>query len=85
MSYHVIVHKNIFLLYNPINFLAILHPTTLANLVVEVETRHSHQILLFQPLNWVFFFFLNKTLFSHNVPCKCNISIWICSIQWIFS
>ena len=26
--------------------LAILHPTSLANLVVEVGTRHSHQTLL---------------------------------------
>ena len=33
-------------LYNPIKFLAILYPTWLANMVVEVGTRHSHQILL---------------------------------------
>ena len=34
-------------LYKPINIFAILHPTSLANLVVvEVGTRHSHQILL---------------------------------------
>ena len=33
-------------LYNPINFFAILYPTSLANLVVGVGTRHSHQILL---------------------------------------
>ena len=34
-------------LYKPIHFLAILYPTSLANLVVEVGTWHSHQILLF--------------------------------------
>ena len=33
-------------LYNPIHFLAILYPTSLANLVVEVGTRHSQQMLL---------------------------------------
>ena len=33
-------------LYNPIKFLVTLYPTSLANLVVEVGTRHSHQILL---------------------------------------
>ena len=40
----VIVHKNYFLIY-PTSFLAILYLTSLANLVVEVGTRHSHQIL----------------------------------------
>ena len=36
----------IIFLYNPINiFFAILYPSSLANLVVEVGTRHSHQIL----------------------------------------
>ena len=33
-------------LYNTINFSAILYPKSPANLVVEVGTRHSHQILL---------------------------------------
>ena len=33
-------------LYNPINFFAILYPTSLANLVVEVGTRHCYQILV---------------------------------------
>ena len=32
-------------LHNPIIF-AILYPTSLANLAVEVQTRHSHQVLL---------------------------------------
>ena len=32
-------------LYNPIKFLAILYPTSLVNLVVEVGTGHNHQIL----------------------------------------
>ena len=32
--------------YNPIKFLAILFPTSLANLMFEVRTRHSRQILL---------------------------------------
>ena len=38
-------------LYNPIKFLANLYPTSLVNLVVEVGTRHSHQILL--AADWV--------------------------------
>ena len=33
-------------LYNSIHFLAILYPTSLANLVVEVGTKHGHQMLL---------------------------------------
>ena len=33
-------------MYNPIKFLSILYTKSLANLVVEVETRHCHQILL---------------------------------------
>ena len=36
----------VFSLYNPIKFLAILYPKSLANLVVEVGIRQSHQILL---------------------------------------
>ena len=44
----VIVQKHYFLIhmYHHINFLAILYPTSLANLVTEVGTWHSHQILL---------------------------------------
>ena len=41
----VIVHK-IISLYNHMHFLAILYPTSPANLVAEVGTRHCHQILL---------------------------------------
>ena len=37
--------KNIFLVQLCL-ILAILYPTSLANLVVEVGTRHSHQTLL---------------------------------------
>ena len=33
-------------LYNPIDIFAILYPKSLANLVVDVGTRHSHQILM---------------------------------------
>ena len=40
----VIVHKNYFLI-KPYSFWAILYPTSLANLVVEVGTRHCHQTL----------------------------------------
>ena len=43
-EFDVIVHK-IISLYNPIDFFAILYPKSLANLVVAVGTRHSHQIL----------------------------------------
>ena len=32
-------------LFNPIKFLVILYPKSLANLVVEMGTRHSHHIL----------------------------------------
>ena len=38
----------VFSLHNPIKFLAILHPKSLANLVVEVRTRHSPEILFQQ-------------------------------------
>ena len=41
----VIVHKKYFLI-KLYSFLAILYTTSLANLVVEVGTRHSHQILV---------------------------------------
>ena len=44
--------KNIFL-YNPIKFLAILYPKSVVNLVVEVGTRHSDQILL-DPIEEIF-------------------------------
>ena len=43
-EFDVIVHEK----YNPIKFLAILYPKSLANLVVEMGTRHSRQILLDQ-------------------------------------
>ena len=48
-------------LYKPINFLAILYPISLANLVVEVGTRHSHQILLI----------LDKVLFVLIIDFNC--------------
>ena len=35
-----------YFLYNPIKFLAALYPKSLTNLVVEVGTKHSHQIVL---------------------------------------
>ena len=38
----VIIHEKYFPC-NPIEFSAILYPKSLANLVVEVGTRHSHQ------------------------------------------
>ena len=40
----------VFSMYNPIKFLAILYAKSLANLVAEVGTRHSHQILAFCPV-----------------------------------
>ena len=45
-EFNVIVHKHVLSLYNPIKFLVILYPKSLANMVVEVGTRHCHQILL---------------------------------------
>ena len=41
----VIVHKSISL-YNSIKVLAILHPKSLSNLVVDVGTRRNYQILM---------------------------------------
>ena len=45
-KFEVIIHKKVLSLYKPIKFFIILYPKSLANLVVEVETRHSPQILL---------------------------------------
>ena len=45
---------------NPIEFLTILYPTSLANLVVEVRIRHSHQILLDRGYNVRFWLDYNK-------------------------
>ena len=45
-EFDVIVHKKFFPCYFPIKFLAILYPKSLANLAVEVRTRHGHQFLL---------------------------------------
>ena len=48
-EFDVIVHKKkAFSLYNPIKFLVILYPKSRANLVVEVGTRHSHQVIVHQ-------------------------------------
>ena len=44
-EFGVIVLKNMFPYLTPIKFLAIMYPKSLANLVVEVGTRHSHQTL----------------------------------------
>ena len=44
-EFDVTVHKKKYSLYNPIKFLALLYPKSIANLVVEVGTRHNHQIL----------------------------------------
>ena len=46
MDLDVTVHKKKYFLIWHYSFLAILYPTSLANLVVEVGTRHSHPILL---------------------------------------
>ena len=52
--------------YNPIKYLAILYPKLPANLVVDVGTRHSHQILLL-----AIFSGLNE-LTSDNGNNKCS-------------
>ena len=50
-EFDVIVHKKVFSLYDPIKFLAILYPKSLANLVVEVETTSwRHQMETFSAL-----------------------------------
>ena len=57
-EFDVIVHKRYFLyINNPSEHLAILYPKSLANLVVEVGTRHSHQILLDQLIFFIFHLF----------------------------
>ena len=42
----VLLFVKIISFHNPINLFAILYPTSLPNLVVEVGTRHGHQFLL---------------------------------------
>ena len=45
-EFDVIVHKRyVFSSNNPVEILAILEPKSLANLVDEVGTRHSHQMV----------------------------------------
>ena len=75
-------------LYNPFNFLAILYPTSLANLVVEVESRNSHQILfsgswfctLYQGTNWWFLIWppgivnIVNGSYWHLFCCHCILS-----------
>ena len=45
-EYDAIIHKQVFSLLNPIECLDILNSKSKANLMIEVGTRHSHQILL---------------------------------------
>ena len=45
-------NKKIISLYNPIKFMAILYPTSLVNMVVEVGSRCRHQILLAVVVNF---------------------------------
>ena len=59
-EFDVIVHEKIFFMYKHINCFAILCPKSLSNLVIEVRTRHSHQIFIqdspFRPIyysSWV--------------------------------
>ena len=73
--------KNIFLVQLCL-ILAILYPTSLANLVVEVGTRHSHQTLLMMccrptktiyfPVLWIFF----VSLKSFNVNVGASYHTW---------
>ena len=56
-------------LYNPINCFTILYPTSLANLVVEVGTRHSPQILFnvqFCMITWSLIFASCYTIDVHT-------------------
>ena len=46
-EFDVIVHKKYFSLYNPIRFLAIVYPKSLANWVIKVGTGYSPQNLLY--------------------------------------
>ena len=51
----------VFSLYGPIKFFAILYPKSLANLVVEVGTRHNNQIQV-----WKFRIVLQATVDHHG-------------------
>ena len=55
----VIVHENYFPIQS-YSFLAILYPTSLASLVVEVGTRHSHQQPLLSKYRWMSKFNLHE-------------------------
>ena len=66
------VFIQVFSLYNPIKFLPSLHPKSLANLVVEVRTRHSHQILL------VFI-----SYFPEAIEYTYNFIIFLVSLIWL--
>ena len=61
--------KNIFLVQLCL-ILAILYPTSLANLVVEVGTRHSHQTLLINVSLYVVILYCNAShlMAPENVP-----------------
>ena len=75
--------KDISLYNQPYYFFAILYPTSLVNLVVEVGTRHSHQILLPQcgaavidvgkSIKWIHTDDINRT--NKTKPCAYVISM----------
>ena len=75
-------------LYNHIHFLAILYPTSLANLVVEVGIRHCHQILLTlgnKPqwnLNWNSFIFIRENAFENVFWKMAAILSWPQCVNW---
>ena len=71
--------QKVFSLYNLIKVLAILYPKSLANLVVKVRTRHSHQILfcmvrLNTPLK-------NKARFGYNERPQMGIGAPVIKIR----
>ena len=64
----------IFSWYNTIK-LAILYPTSLANLVVEVGTRHSHQILLILTITYQELSIIIITSYAHSTFIRIVLNI----------
>ena len=71
--------------------MAILYPTSLVNLVVEVGTRHSHQTLLHNCTNEIVYLFrrfhtllivMNFTFLSTIFNQTMRYFVWIWKISW---
>ena len=73
-------------MYNPIKILVILYPKSLTNLVVDVRTRHSHQILLIKTVG-LYVHLINMIDRASLVFCMLTFTkqiIQICKYNLIF-